>query len=144
MPVRNAVAAVRFAAIRFVIVAFCAFVAFAAIPRTAGAVEGRYTVDGRAENREPYAGVAEIRRSGSVYTIAWQVGEARFVGSGLLAEGTLSFVFQGAGPAPGRPGVIVYRVLPDGTLAGVYVLLGNPVTGSETLTPLGQGASPGR
>ena len=61
--------------------------------------------------------------------MAWQVGNVRLVGLGLIQAGVLAVSFV----VEGRPGVAAFEVEPDGKLRGIWTTGGG--LGTEVLTP---------
>lgn len=82
----------------------------------------------------PYTGTVDIQRQDSVYGALWVFtdGSTR-AGTGLVEDGVLSFVFENS-TTPGTPGVIVYDRSGHRQLSGEWVLFGNALVGTETLT----------
>ena len=102
----------------------------AAGPAPAQLREGFYELEGRNPDGSPYNGVFALENApGASWYVAWQVGDARLLGLGLIQGGVLAVSFI----VEGRPGVAVYEVEADGRLRGTWSTGGG--MGTETLTP---------
>ncbi len=100
------------------------------------AIEGRYQVEGRIPGQERnYDGEAVVKRTGQTFTIAWRIGNATHVGTGILVESKLNVVYQGVGGG-GRPGIVIFDVRDDRIGEGVWTELGLQAVGTENWTPL--------
>ena len=96
------------------------------------AIEGRYKVEGRNPGQpQTYRGEAVIRKSGDTYSIVWQIGSGRQIGTGILTGSVLSVVFQAAA-APGSGGVASFQVVDDKVAAGRWAVTGGQAVGTET------------
>ncbi|KAA2236205.1 hypothetical protein [Salinarimonas soli] len=106
-----------------------ALAAVSALP--ALAVEGRYKVEGRIPGQErTYEGEAVVKRTGQTFTIAWRIGNATHVGTGVLVDNKLTVVYQAIGGG-GRPGLAVFDVRDDRVGEGVWTELGLQEIGTE-------------
>jgi len=116
----------------FRFIALFAAAAFA-IPLTATAQEGRYQVAGTNLDGSPYGGEAEIvLSSDTTCVIRWLTGATE--SSGICMRNDDSFA---AGYQLGNNvGLVIYKIMPDGTLNGLWTLSGAPGNGTEVLTPI--------
>ncbi|TXM64604.1 hypothetical protein [Methylobacterium sp. WL120] len=100
-----------------------------AIP--AHAIEGRYKVEGQNPGQtQLYKGEAMIKKTGDTYSVIWQIGSGRQVGTGILTGAVLSVIFQATG-APGSGGVASFQVIDDKVTAGKWAVTGGQTVGSE-------------
>lgn len=97
---------------------------------------GRYAVTGEnPQGQGRYSGMAEVVRTGETYQVAWEIAADVFIGTGIYQDGLFSVSYQ----IPGRtPGIVVYRVYPDGSLSGVWSILGQQALGTEAWKPQGR------
>lgn len=81
-----------------------------------------------------YSGTVDIQKQGSVYGAVWVFtnGTTR-LGTGLVEDGILSFVFENS-TTPTSPGVITYDQSGHHQFSGRWVLFGNSLVGTETLS----------
>ena len=109
--------------------------AFLALVSTAAAanIGGRYRVVGTNLDGSKYAGTADIAiGSETNCTIVWNTGGQAL--SGVCMRAPDSFV-AAFGAANNGAGLVVYRILPDGTLNGVWTMPGQRGAGTDILTP---------
>lgn len=96
---------------------------------------GRYQVQGANLNGSPYSGVAEIKViSSTTCTIRWQTGGGS-VQDGICMRNGPAFSAAYAF-ADGKVGLVIYRILDNGTLDGLWTVAGMNGAGKETLTPM--------
>jgi hypothetical protein len=69
--------------------------------------------------------------SDTTFAVTWKVGGDTYRGFGMRWDDTLAVSYEGAG----FKGVIMYRVLDNGTLDGRWTAGGANGVGTETLTP---------
>ena len=68
-----------------------ALAAMAATSCPAAAIEGRYKIEGRNPGQsQVYRGEAAVKKLGDTYSIVWQIGSARQIGTGILTGSVLS------------------------------------------------------
>ncbi|HYE52038.1 MAG TPA: hypothetical protein VEB20_20755 [Azospirillaceae bacterium] len=112
------------------------------LPAAAGAIEGRYRIDGRnpGEAGGRYGGEVAVAKAGDTYQVAWAVGGQKWVGTGIVTGKVLSVVYGLPTPNGGlaSPGVAAYEINPDGTLTGGFALLGTRARGVEAWIPAGR------
>ncbi len=102
----------------------------AAVPAAAQIRQGFYEVDGRNPDGSPYEGMFALENApGASWYAAWQVGDVRLMGLGLIQGGVLAVSFI----VDGRPGIATYEVESDGRLRGAWSTGGG--MGTEVLTP---------
>lgn len=100
----------------------------------AAALEGRYKIEGRNPGQtQVYRGEAAVKKSGETYSIVWQIGSGRQIGTGILSGSVLSVVFQAAG-APGSGGVASFQVKDDKVTSGQWAVTGGQTVGTELWT----------
>lgn len=104
----------------------------AALP--AAAIEGRYAVEGSnpGQSGVTYRGDAAIRKSGETYSIVWQIGQGRQIGTGILTGSVLSVVFRSVGGQGG--GVASFETADDAVTSGRWAVTGGTATGTERWT----------
>lgn len=98
------------------------------------AIEGIYDVQGYDPYiQKKYSGGAFITKDqNGVYQARWNTEGKKYVGTGLMSENEISFIFTSPDD-PNATGVQIYKI--EGTtLKGSWVLLGKSLVGSETLT----------
>ena len=100
----------------------------------ASAIEGRYRVEGSNPGKPEatYRGRAEIRKSGETYSIVWEIGRSRQIGTGLLTGDVLSIVFRSVEGAGG--GVASFAVRDGAVAGGAWAATGATVAGTEHWT----------
>lgn len=93
------------------------------------ALNGTYDIAGtNAGSNSPYKGKLTIKKSGTVYSLVWQVGNSTYNGVGILDGNTLA-VGWGFGAAFG---VVGYHI--NGNSAkGIWAMGGGNATGTEDL-----------
>jgi hypothetical protein len=109
----------------------------AAVPaRAERSIAGQYEVQGRGvgQQRQPYKGTATVERVGATYKVTWQIGRERYVGTGLLDGDAFAVVYGSVGQSV-SPGMVLYRIQPDGSLLGTYTQLGAATTAPEAWLP---------
>ena len=99
----------------------------------AQAIEGRYRIEGQLPGRGQYTGQAQLRRTGETYSVVWQIGGSRHIGTGLLNGGVLSVVFQ-ALEANAPPGIAALTVSNGRVVEGTWAGIGAQTTGTERWT----------
>lgn len=103
---------------------------------TARAVDlgGEYAIQGTSPGSDVvYHGQAKVIQQGDVYVVAWRIGEERYIGTGLLLDDSFAVVYEG----PGTPaGLVLYKILPNGALTGIYTNLGQTQVGTEAWKPV--------
>ena len=94
---------------------------------------GTYAVAGTNPNGSPYGGEATITlTSQSTCEIVWTTGPTS--SSGICMRNGNAFA---AGYSLGDAvGLIIYEVMPDGTMNGLWTVAGQDGVGTEILTPL--------
>jgi hypothetical protein len=105
--------------------------ALAGVAAAAQTVGGPYRVDGTNPDGSAYTGTATITPSSdTTCRISWRTGSTStgicmMTGTALAASYVLN----------GKVGLVLYRLEPDGSLAGIWTIADQPGAGSETLTP---------
>jgi hypothetical protein len=96
----------------------------------AQSVGGEYTVRGTNPDGSPYSGTAEITASGDACRMVWHTDS---ISRGICMLANKSFA---ASYRMGEAiGLVIYDVLPDGVLKGVWTVADQKGAGTETLTP---------
>ena len=96
---------------------------------------GRYQVQGSNINGSPYSGIAEITVvSSTTCTIRWQTGGGS-VQDGICMRNGPAFSAAYAF-ADGKVGLVIYRILENGNLDGLWTVAGINGAGKETLVPM--------
>ena len=104
--------------------------AIGALPAAAQLREGLYDVEGQNPDGSTYAGLFALQAGPAAsWVAAWQVGNVRIVGIGVIQAGVLAVSFV----TEGRPGVAAFEVEPDGKLRGSWTT--GAGIGTEMLTP---------
>jgi hypothetical protein len=96
---------------------------------SAQSVGGPYTVKGTNPDGSSYGGTAVITPRGDGCHIAWDVG-SQWQGLCMLNGDALAASYSSGKSS----GLLIYKLQPDGTLRGVWVL-NDGGTGTETLIP---------
>jgi hypothetical protein len=100
---------------------------------SAQSVGGRYSVQGTTAQGSAYRGVAQIElTSDTTCRIVWRTGENE-VSEGICMRNRNAF--SAAYRMQNVVGLVIYQVMPDGTLNGVWTIAGQPGAGTEVLTP---------
>jgi hypothetical protein len=101
-------------------------------PASAQSIGGSYTTKGTNLDGSPYSGTVEITlTSETTCAIHWITG-------GSTSEGICSRngdAFAAAYVLGNSIGLVVYKVLEDGTLDGLWTIAGQNGNGTEVLTP---------
>jgi hypothetical protein len=101
-------------------------------PAAAQSIGGSYTTAGTNLDGSPYSGTVEITlTSETTCTIHWVTG-------GTTSDGICSRngdAFAAAYVLQNAIGLVVYKVLEDGTLDGLWTIAGTGGNGTEVLTP---------
>lgn len=96
-------------------------------------IAGQYEVQGRGP-QQAYKGTATVERVGATYKVTWQIGRDRYVGTGLLDGDAFAVVYGTVGQSI-APGIVLYRIQPDGSLLGSYTALGAATVAPEAWLP---------
>jgi hypothetical protein len=101
-------------------------------PAAAQSIGGKYTAEGTNLDGSPYSGTAEITlTSETTCAIHWVTG-------GTTSEGICSrndAAFAAAYVLGDAIGLVVYKVMEDGSLDGLWTIAGKDGNGTEKLTP---------
>lgn len=91
-----------------------------------------YKAVGKNGDGSGYTGTVTIKIiSDTTFSIDWKIGGSVTKGFGMRMNDTLSATYM----LDGQPGLIIYKVQGDGSLAGIWAIKGQPGNGSEVLTP---------
>lgn len=98
---------------------------------SAQSVGGAYTVAGKNPDGSDYSGTVQITPSGSACRIKWQTNGSTSEGICMLANKAFAAFYKMGSDY----GLVVYELLPDGSLRGYWTVADQQGSGSETLTP---------
>jgi len=106
--------------------------ALLAQPASAQSIGGRYRVQGTNFDGSPYGGEAEITlTSGTTCQIVWITESTS--SSGICMRNDNSFA---AGYVmEDKVGLVIYKLMPDGSLNGLWTISGQEGNGTEVLVP---------
>jgi hypothetical protein len=116
---------------RILIGAAALLLAAASTAASAQTVGGQYRVNGTNFDGSPYSGTATITPSNSTCRIEWYTGSTA-TGFCMLANKAFAAAYK----LQGSVGLIVYELLPDGTLKGYWTIADKEGAGTEVLTPI--------
>ena len=94
-------------------------------------VGGSYIVHGTNPNGSSYSGTAEISPRGDACRITWQTGSTSSQGICMLANKAFAAYYHLGDDV----GLVVYELLPDGTLKGYWTIKDQKGVGTEVLMP---------
>jgi hypothetical protein len=95
-------------------------------------VGGRYVVSGTNFNGTPYSGEAGIAlTSETTCAIEWTVNGATSTGICMRNGDAFSAAYE----LEGKIGLIIYRLMDDGSMHGLWTIAGEEGNGTEVLTP---------
>ncbi len=104
-----------------------------ALPATAQDFAGRYSVAGTNINGTTYGGEAEISlTSDTTCEIKWNTGETESIGICSRNDDSFAAAYRMGEDI----GLVIYKILPDGTLNGLWTVAGEGGNGTEILTPI--------
>jgi hypothetical protein len=112
------------------------FVVMGAATAHAQSITGKYRVEGTNLDGSPYRGTAEIRAaSDTSCVIRWRTGGGNSVQDGICMRSgnTIAAAYTFSS---GIPGLVIYRIGPDGTLDGVWTVSGQSGSGRDVLIPV--------
>jgi len=101
----------------------------------AQSITGKYRVEGTNLDGSAYKGSAEIRAaSDTSCVIRWRTGGGNSVQEGICMRSgnTIAAAYTFSN---GIPGLVIYRIGPDGTLDGVWTVAGQSGAGTDVLIP---------
>ncbi len=95
-------------------------------------VAGTYTGSGTNPDGSKYDTEVVITKTGQSYSVQWYFdGNLGYAGVGIMKNGLFCVGYA----SPDGYGVVVYEVMDDGSLEGIWTGPGAQTLGSETLTP---------
>ncbi len=95
-------------------------------------LEGKYRCTGEDFlNNSTFDEPTILKKSGQTYTFEWQNKNLKFMGTAILLENTLSAIFWIPTIPSATPGVVTYKILPNGDLAGRWTTRNGQITGKE-------------
>jgi hypothetical protein len=104
-----------------------------ALPAAADGFGGKYAVHGTNPNGSEYSGEAEITlTSDTTCEISWTTGATTSDGICMRNDDSFAAAYK----LGDEVGLIIYKVLPDGSLSGLWTLAGQSGNGTETLLPV--------
>ncbi|WP_442577715.1 hypothetical protein ACSBOB_19335 [Mesorhizobium sp. ASY16-5R] len=103
-----------------------------ALPASAQSIGGTYSVEGTNFDGSPYKGEAEIKLAGdTTCAIKWSTGGS--TSQGICMRNKDAFAaFYALGKSYG---LVVYKVMADGSMQGLWTIYGQNGGGTEILTP---------
>lgn len=110
-----------------------AFVAISTTCAMAQEIGGRYAVAGTSLNGSPYTGEAIITlTSETTCEIEWITADGSSTGICMRNQNAFS-----AGYVLGDAvGLVIYEVMDDGSMSGIWTIAGQDGTGTEVMTPM--------
>lgn len=72
-----------------------------------------------------------LTKTGGTYLFEWQNKNVKFHGTAILLDQTLSAIFWAPTIPAATPGIVAYKVLPNGDLQGRWSLKNGQITGKE-------------
>uniref|UniRef100_I2Q7Q3 Uncharacterized protein n=1 Tax=Desulfovibrio sp. U5L TaxID=596152 RepID=I2Q7Q3_9BACT len=107
-----------------------------AVEAWAADIVGQYTLRGsNPGSKGQYTGTAMVERKGETYSVGWKIGNQQLLGTGILKDTSFAVVYT-ARNSKKAPGLILYEILPDGSLVGKFTSLGGTALGGEIWTPI--------
>jgi hypothetical protein len=118
----------------FKILGSVAIVTALALPAAAQtSIGGRYRVDGTNLNGTTYTGEAQITlTSETTCEIEWVTGSTTSSGICMRNDNAFSAAYRMGDVI----GLVIYKVMDDGTMQGLWTIAGNGGAGTEVLTPM--------
>jgi hypothetical protein len=99
----------------------------------AQSIGGSYAVEGTNLNGSAYSGTAEIvLTSDTTCVIKWLTGDTESEGICMRNDDSFAAAYVG-GEATG---LVIYKIMQNGTLNGLWTIANNGGNGTEVLTPL--------
>jgi hypothetical protein len=96
-------------------------------------IGGRYRVDGTNLNGTTYSGEAQITlTSDTTCEIQWVTGSTTSVGICMRNDNAFSAAYRMGDVI----GLVIYKVMDDGSMQGLWTIAGNGGAGTEVLTPM--------
>jgi hypothetical protein len=105
-----------------------------ALPATGqSSIGGRYRVDGTNLNGTTYNGEAQITlTSETTCEIEWTTGATISAGICMRNDNAFSAAYRMGDVI----GLVIYKVMDDGSMQGLWTIAGNGGAGTEVLTPM--------
>lgn len=98
-----------------------------------GDIGGRYRVDGKNPNGSPYKGTAEIVvTTKNTCRIEWKTGGTTSEGICMRNENAFSAAYE----LQGNVGLVIYEIMEDGTMEGIWTVADQEGVGAERLVPM--------
>ena len=95
-------------------------------------VGGNYRVNGTNFDGSPYGGTATISiTSDTTCDISWVTGSTSANGFCMRNQDAFAASYQMGNSV----GLIIYKIMPDGSLNGIWTIAGQDGAGTEVLTP---------
>jgi hypothetical protein len=95
-------------------------------------LEGKYRCTGEDFlNQSTFDEPTVLKKSGQTYTFEWQNKNLKFMGTAIRLENTLSAIFWVPTIPSATPGVVTYKILPNGDLEGRWTIRNGEITGKE-------------
>lgn len=97
-----------------------------------GDVGGRYNVEGKNPNGSAYRGTAEIIvTTKNTCRILWKTGGTTSEGICMRNENAFSAAYE----LQGKVGLVIYEIMDDGTMEGIWTVADQEGVGAERLVP---------
>lgn len=94
--------------------------------------DGAYTVKGTNFDGSPYSGTANISiTSNTTCRIVWRTGGSTSTGICMRDSDSFAAAYKMGGSI----GLVIYKIIDDGSLEGVWTIADQSGAGTETLTP---------
>jgi hypothetical protein len=113
-----------------------ALLAATTVAADAQAIGGAYAVEGTGLNGAPYGGTAQINAlTDTTCEIIWQTGPQTSNGVCMRYGPAFSafYVIEAGGQT--AIGLVIYEVMQDGSMEGIWTVTGQNGSGTEKLTP---------
>lgn len=95
-------------------------------------IDGSHNIAGTNPDGTTYAGTLEVTPNNQVHTFDYVLGEQQFPGVGILRGNVVAVGYGGD-----QCSVASYFVYPDGTLVGMWTVVGSDTTGTENAFRIG-------
>jgi hypothetical protein len=112
------------------------FVAASSVSAVAQDIGGVYSVQGTGLNGNPYSGTAVIEGiTDTTCSIVWETGGQSSEGVCMRYGPAFSAFYVIETPNGPAFGLVIYQVLENGSLDGIWTVTGENGSGTEVLTP---------
>lgn len=95
-------------------------------------ITGKYRCTGEDFlNQSTFDEPTVLTKTGGTYTFEWLNHNLLFKGTAILLDKTLSAIFWAPSIPGSTPGIVTYKILPNGDLQGLWSVRGGEVIGKE-------------